>query len=201
MPPGGGVGLYSDAEIHRAMDDAIRVANAHTGYVQQTTSHSNFTVANQSIYSVPSGYLFFTKVALSGRVLDKTSVKALSNRHPEWLGETTTNTGIPVSRWAPIGLNRFCLHPAPSTANLTITCSGVKETSSLTLDTSVIPFPDEMSDMVEDLVVHYLQLKEGGLIFNQAVALYQKFLSKMKELSRYSTYRNPRFYVEAVSPE
>lgn len=195
----GNTRLYTDTEVHAAIDDAIRALNLFTGYIQQTTTHTSFTDADEHIYDVPSGYLFLTKVEISGRVLDKTGLGQLCNSHPDWLRETTSNTGVPVSRWCPIGLNKFAIHPADSIGNQTLKLSGVKEPSSMSSDTSTIPIPDEFGDIIEDIVLSYLPMKEGGLVFQQAALGYQGFLRRMKELNRFTHHKNPQYYVEVKS--
>lgn len=193
--------FFGDTEIHGAIDDSIRAINLYTGFIQQSTTHTNFTVVGQHVYSVPSGYLFLTRLEFDGRVLDKVPLRKLSEAYPDWLRETAANTGIPVSRWAPVGLTRFALHPAPSVVNLTIKLSGIVDHTPLAADTSTITIPDEFSSMIEDLASGYLQLKVGGQTFRQASVLYESFLRKMKELHRYKTLKMPAYRAEVeVSP-
>jgi hypothetical protein len=191
--------LYRHEEIHTAIDDAIRALNLFTGFIQQTTTHAAFTTAGTHVYDVPSAsnYLFITKVEFAGRVLDKTSLHGLSNAYPEWLRETTATTGIPVSRWCPIGMKKFAIHPADAVGSQAIRLGGVVDFQGLSADNSTITFPNEFSDMIEDLAAHYLPIKEGGLIFSQGSLLYTQFLSKMKELKRYQTFKAPAYWVES----
>jgi len=196
----GNTELYPDPEVHAAIDDAVRALNLFTGFIQTTALHSAFTVANQHIYDVPSGYLFLVRVEFQGRVLDKTSLSNICNSNPEWLSETTANTGIPVSSWVPLGVNKFAIHPADSLGSQNVRLAGVVEPTSLSADDSVIAIPDDFSDLIEDLASHYLQMKEGGIIFTRASLLYQKFLGKMKELTRFTTMKNPTYWVDIERP-
>ena len=193
---GGNNEFFTDEEIWRAIDDSIRAINLYTGFIQQTTTHTNFTVSGQSVYDVPSGYLFLTKMEYDGRVLDKTSLHRLSNAFPSWPKDTASNSGLPVARWAPLGLTKIAIHPAPSTSNLTIKLSGVVDQTALASDITTIPLPDEFAGMIEDLASVYLQLKQGGQVFRQSAVLYEAFLRRMKELKRFTTIKMPSYRAE-----
>lgn len=192
--------FYLTTEADRAINDAIKVVNMYTGFIQTTISIPGGTVANQVDYQTPTGILFPLRVAIGGQVIDKRSWASMGQGNSAWRLDTTANTGIAVSIWVPVGLTIFSLNPADSTGGQVISVAGVAEPTPLASGGDVIQIPDEFVDLIMDLASHILPLKEGGLIFSQAGALYTMFLSRIKQFAFYQNMRYPQYWVEVKSP-
>lgn len=193
--------FYRQTRVDDVINDTVRVLNLLTGYLQTRVFIPSFTIANRRIYDVPAGILIPLRLDLEGKELRKTSLANLSQAHSEWMKETSDSTGLPTSEWAPIGLTKFALWPAPSQAGMSLRVTGVQEPDDLTDDDDVIAFPDEYSEAFENLSSHILPLKEGGLIFSQAALFYTSFLSSAKELSQFQRMKMPQYFVERESPK
>lgn len=192
--------FYTLAEVDRAINQAVKVLNLYTGFIQTTISVDGGSVAGQVDYLVPDGILFALRVSIDGKMLDKNGWTSMGKTNAGWRLETTDNTGMPVSRWIPIGLKAFSINPADATGGLDIQVLGVAEPTLLVDGEDVIQIPNEFDDLMIDMAAHILPLKESGLIFSQASNYYIQFLSKMKEFKRYTTLRFPQYWIEVQSP-
>jgi hypothetical protein len=188
--------LYLSQEVINAINEQIRVVNCYTGYLQTVVELPSFTRPNQVWYRVPSGVLFPLRLQWEQTFLDRVSLDMLGQSHPNWSMENTANTGMQVSRWALAGLGIFALHPADSVGGNDIRITAIQEPVLLESGTDVIPFPNEYSEIIEDLTVVALVLKESGQTFQQTLVLYKKAMSKLKEMSRWMVWRQPALRTE-----
>lgn len=192
--------FYTITEVTRAINDAVKVANLFSGFIQATLPVPGGTVANQVDYATPTGLIFPLRVTIGGQVIDKRSWTSMGQASSSWRLDTTANTGIAVSIWVPAGVTMFALNPADSTGGQVIGVTGVAEPTPLVGGADIVQIPNEFVDIVMDLASHILPLKEGGLIFSQAANLYVMFLSRMKKFKFYQTMRYPAYWVEVNSP-
>lgn len=187
--------FYVQTERTNAINEGLRVLNMYTGFTQGVVSVPGGTQAGRYIYDQPAGLLFPMAVAFNNRQLRRTTFRALAQRYRLWSQDTTTSFG-PVAEWWPIGVQKFGIHPADVISGLPLAIVGVIEPTLLVNPTDVINLPDEFTETVVELAAHVLQLKEGGKIFADASALYQKFLSEMKDYGRWRWMIQPRYFVE-----
>jgi hypothetical protein len=189
----GNTGFYPAAEVTRALNEQVRVANLFTGFIQSSATLT--TQANRYVYAVPDPILVPLAVSLAGRPLKRTALAVLAARRRHWARETTANAG-PVSVWVPLGIRRFAIHPADAVGSRTITVDGIIEPTLLASDSDQVQASDEILDGIEEMAAHVLQLKEGGKIFADSTAGYQAFLREMKLHERWQNLRHPRFFLE-----
>lgn len=186
--------FYTQAEVDRAINEAIRVLNLYTGYLQDSVSGGTTTI-NRVFYDVPSDILWPTAVYYGGRVLKKATLSAVGGMNKRWLLDTGSNYG-PVAEWIPIGTRKYALHPACSRGGVALTVEGVAEPTAMASATDLTEFPDEYLDTLTDLAVHILPLKEGGKVFADAATSYQEFLNGAKGISMWQRLKQPRFRVD-----
>lgn len=190
--------LYTQAEITSAVNESVRVVNGIIGYLQGTISVPGFSRPNQVWYDVPLGILFPLRVQFERSYLEQSSVDNLGLTAPNWLTETTANTGSPVVHWAPCGLGMFAIHPADSIGGNDLQVTGIIEPTQLVSGTDVIQLPNEYSESIEEMTVVVLAFKEGSKIFQDALPLYQKFQNKMGKMQRFQVFRQPQQRAEMV---
>jgi hypothetical protein len=181
--------LYTAAELTSAINESIRTTNLVTGYTQTSTSISS--VANQVWYSIPTGILVPIRLQFAGTFIERVSVNNIGNNSPNWQMHTTTNVGYPVSQWVTSGLTNFAIHPADSIGGNSIVITGIVEPTLLVSSGDTISIPDEYSEVLEDLSVVALVLKEGGKSFGDILMLRDKAMEKLKKFVRWQTERQP----------
>lgn len=186
--------FYTQAEVDRAINEAVRTLNLYTGYLQESASGGT-TTANRTFYDVPASILWPTAVYYNGRPLRKNSLGAIGMLRKEWMYDRGSVYG-PVANWIPIGIRKYAIHPACSIGSVALTVEGVAEPTTLVYATDVIEFPDEFSDTLTDLAVHVLPLKEGGKVFADAASAYEDFLKGVKGITMWQRLKQPRFRVE-----
>jgi hypothetical protein len=185
--------FYPAAEVDSCINDAIRILNLFTGFLNNTATVAAIKTA--SIYSVPAGILIPTKVMFGTRTLEKSSVTKISMAYPCWMNETAADAGIPVSYWFPIGVTKFGIYPRPAANGTNLSVTGVAEPDLLTTGASTIAYPTEFADILEVYAEHAVQLKAAGVVAKASMSAYQDFLGRMNELKRYKAKIAPRFTV------
>ena len=193
--------LYPQSERYLYYNEAQRVLNAITGFLQTTVAVPSGTVPNRVWYDTPSPILIPLKVQFDGTYLHKSSLTRIGQTNPTWTQDTSANVGYPPASWVPVGLTKFGLHPAGSIGGAEILVTGIKEPTPFTTSNpdQVIPFPSNYLEAMEDLSAFSIQLKEGFPLFQAAFILYQKFMAKMGEHSRWRNLMMPVFPFERQS--
>lgn len=194
--------MYSGAEIANAINDAIRTLNMMCGWYQKTYSvpGSGLSVADRVIYDIPAKILFPQRVVWAGKVLEKSPLGQTSNEWPNWMKDTSANTGTPTSRWVPIGITKFAIHPADSIGGATLQVTGIENPDPALNDSDAVVVPKEGVTAVVDYAAHAVQVKMQGLPFMQSLGLYRNFESLMKLNKHWTTYRQPNLYYDEQSP-
>ncbi len=192
--------LYTAAEVTAIINECLRCTNLFTAFNETSTAVSGDTVADQLLYSVPTGILFPTQVSFNGRVLDKIGLIGIGETYRNWATDTT-NTYGPVARWIPIGITQFAIHPIDAVGGNTLLVTGVAETTQLVGDSDVMELDDEFVAMLVDYCGHRLVLKEAGKVFSDASILIQTYWKTMKGLKRLQTWKAPRYFVQVQQPE
>ena len=194
--------MYSSTEVTNAINDGLRTLNMMCGWYQKTYSipGGGTTVAGRVIYDIPSQILFPQRVVWGGKVLEKSPLGQTSNEWPNWMKDTSNNTGTPTSRWIPIGINKFAIHPADSLGGATLEVTGIENPVILVIDTDVAYIPKEGVTAVVDYAAHAVQCKLQGLPFMQSLGMYRNFESLMKLNKYWQSYRQPNLYYDEQSP-
>jgi hypothetical protein len=162
-----GVGVYWLApEKKDALQEALRIWQAMT--FTWNASHI-LAVTSGHYYDVPRQICFVQRVSYNGSGLAPTSLTELDYGFPGWEG----TTGTPQS-WAPVGVNRIAVYPAPVTGSLLF--EGVKELDPLGSLEGKVNIGDEELTRILDYAQHYLSFKEGPPEQEATTPLFQDFL-------------------------
>lgn len=186
--------FHSYPEVDGAINDAVRVLNLFTGFIQKTDTVT--TVANTGVYDVPSTILIATRVAFNGRYLTPAPMSDFGLSYPRWISETTAQAGTNVTHWVPLGMRKFAIYPIDPVGSNTLTVTGVAEPTVLSADADEIQYPSEFGDILEEYAAHLVMIKAGGVVAKTAMLHYQSFLKRMGDLKRYKSKINPVFYIE-----
>jgi hypothetical protein len=99
--------------------------------------------------------------------------------------------------WAPVGLNMFIVHPAPS-APQTVLLDGiaypVAETNYPYTGAELVPFHHEAFQWLEMYAAHILRLKEGTSEFQESLSLYKGYLDGAKRLTEIEDRRDSMIF-------
>lgn len=188
--------LYSQSARYSAINEAIRVLNLATGFLQATVPVPGWSQVNRHWYDVPQGLVMPVRVAFNGFYLGRTSINKLGLTHQNWIADTTANTGYQVYRWAPFGMKKFAIYPADSVGGGNIMVTGVAEPTVLTQPTQVVQFPTEVLTAFDALASHTLQLKESTQEFANSSLAYQEYLRQLKKITIWRGWVAPRFFIE-----
>lgn len=194
--------MYSGAEVTNAINDAIRTLNMLCGWYQKTypVPGGGLSVAGRVIYDIPAKILFPQRVVWADKVLEKSPLAQTSNEWPTWMKDTSANTGTPTSRWIPIGIRKFAIHPTDSLGGATLQVTGIENPDPAVNDGDFVVVPKEGVTAVVDYAAHAVQVKMQGLPFMQSLGLYRNFESLMKLNKYWASYKQPNLYFDEQSP-
>lgn len=194
--------MYSGDEVRNALNDALRTLNMMCGWYQGTFSipGGGTTVAGRVVYDIPSQILFPQRVVWSDKVLEKSPLSQTSNEWPSWMKDTSSNTGTPTSRWIPIGISKFAIHPADSLGGATLQVTGISNPDIMVNNNDTAYIPKEGVTAVVDYAAHAVQCKMQGMPFMQSLGMYRNFESLMKLNKYWSSYRQPNLYYDEQTP-
>lgn len=150
----GGV-FWISAERDSLMNEALAVWQAMTGsWIEEFDIP---TTAGEHYYDVPRQIMSLQRVAFNGVTeLALISLHELDYGFPGWTGTTQD----PPQFWAPIGLNKFVVYPAPESGFLH--CEGIREASLLNSDADFIDVGDEELTRLILYAHHTGTFKEGS---------------------------------------
>lgn len=193
--------LYVQPERYTYYNEAQRFLNLITGLLQVTVPVPSGAVQRRVWYDTPAPILIPLKVQFNGTYLHKSSLTRIGQTNPTWTQDTSANVGFPPASWVPVGLTKFGLHPADSIGGAEILVTGIQEPVlfSTSNPNQLLPFPSEYIEAMEDLSAFSIQLKEGFPLFQAANMLYQKFIAKCGQESRWRGLSFPVFPVERQS--
>jgi hypothetical protein len=193
--------LYTQAERYNAINEAIRVLNLATGFIQVTLPVATWSIVNRVWYDVPAGIVIPLRVQYENTYLGRLSLKAIGLSTPGWTQETTVTAAQPVTNWVPFGLTKFGIYPAATIGGSQILVTGVAEPAPLVNPADSVSFPNQVDAAFDLLAVHTLQLKESGQAFAAASADYQGFLRIMNKIVPWRGWTAPRYFIsEAQQP-
>jgi len=179
-------------EIMVFLVEAMNEAALITGepeirYSNSLTTSSQLTLpANQTVMTFSGDVPLFGMMRLesSGQV-KKTTVWDMDRMLPGW----ENDTGDAPDFWFPIGLTMFGIHPQ-LVAPVTVIVSGIAEPIPIPRPyTGVEPcdFQEEYREAFVDYAALTASLKEGTSEFQQSIRVYDRFISKMQELSKFAS--------------
>lgn len=190
------VPYWSTAEANTAINEAIRVWNLLTQ--QWKTRVIVSSVASQHWYTLPSACLVPFRVIWVSDPLYPSSVSDLDNSKPGWEGQAAGSAGVPTRPmlWAPKGINRICLWPAPSTSSVNFAVDCIQSMPTLSADGDYIDLGREEQGAIILYALHRLAYKEGGPRFQASGSYLKLFLTLAGE--RNNRLRATTFYKRVV---
>ena len=185
--------FYPQAEVDRAINEQVTVANLFTGLYQSSVIIS--TQANRFFYAVPAPMVAPLAVSIGGKRLNLCTLAALASRERSWIRHTTATRG-PIMSWIPLGIRRLGIYPADAVGGKTLLVEGIIDPPGLVNGTDTLRTTDEIMDGIVVMSAHVLQLKDGGKVFADTATAYQGFLRQMKLSEAWRNLRHPRWFIE-----
>lgn len=191
--------MFLPDEIRRAINSGFQCANLVVAWNQLTRPlRSGATIANRHIYNVPSEIIFPQKVVFEGQALEKVSLTALSSTWPVFLQDTTATTGKQVSRWCPVGINKFILHPADSVGGGYVEVTGIGEPTEMVNDSDTVSIPKEGVTAIADYAAHIVQCKLQGTPFIQSIGMFKNYQSLLGLNKYWETFKQPNLFLDEM---
>ena len=191
--------FFPAAEVTDIINEALRAINIVTGFYQGTPD-SLISVAGKLVYNVPAGMLYPQRVQFEQTQLDAIPITRIGQDYRTWATDTTNKLG-PVARWIPVGIDKFCIHPADSVGGSRIFVTGVLETPVLALPDDAMTLDEEWADMVVEYCASRLPLNTSGPSTSAALSLYSKsYIPSLKALTNLSSMKWPKFFIQSGSP-
>lgn len=186
-----GVPFWTVIDANRALNEALLWWNLYTGQWRRLEIVP--ATANEHIYTLSSTLILPGRVHFSSYPMDITSVPALNNAHPGWRGETTATSGAPSrpTLWAPVGLTRIAVWPAPAAGAQSFVVDGVRETPLLIFDTDTVDLGQEEHLAILGEAQHVAAFKEGSQRWKATQLNHQEFL-------RAAARKNGRLYASTL---
>lgn len=185
----GGSVFWTPEEGRLALNETLRDWNLLTGRWRRRLTLS--TVA--PIVGVPQVELalgatmtYGMRIALStGTPVIPTSILELDLGRPTWRSETIASGGeVPAvpTLWAPISLQRIAIWPATATAVVNyLLIEGVANTPVLVEAGDFVDLGEEIVDVLLDMAIHVIALKEAGPRWRATLPHFQAFLQAAAE--------------------
>lgn len=169
-----GVPFWDDTEARLAVNEALLMWNALTGFWKRRVTFS--TVIGQQDYTLPATMVFGMRIEYNSVPIEPSSLAEMDEGRPGWQGQANATPKV----WIPLDLNQIRLWPAPSAVG-TLTVDGVSATPTLTYDGETVDIGSEALNAILGYALHIVALKEGGARFVATMPLYQAFLAAAAE--------------------
>lgn len=189
--------MYQDSEVTNAINGCYQIINLSVGWYQKTVPIiQTYTIANRHIYDFPSRIVFPESVKYEQQALEKVSLSAMANNWPLFLQDTTATTGNQVSRFCPIGIKKFVLHPADAVGGGYLEVTGIANPDPMVTDNDTVYIPKEGVTAVADYSAHIVQCKLQGVPFMQSLAMYRNYENLVKLNGYWDTFKQPNMYFD-----
>lgn len=188
-------------EILTAIVEAMNDLTVLVGRPLQTVNVPYNLTPNTVWQPYPSGIFLITDLWGTGGVIHKVDLNSMDFVQSSWdsAWEQDTSPSGPT-RWLPIGMTMFAVHPAPSvpmTINIDAIQYPVAEAWPYS-GTETVPFQDEFFEAIEGYSAHILRLKESGQDFQQSLSLYQQYLTIAKRMTDIQDRRDPVIFATSL---
>lgn len=183
--------LYPSSQLTAALNEALRVLNLFTGFLQTNINVSGNSVANQTFYNVPAGILIPLRVQFGPTYLQMYNLNEIGKAYRTWTADTTATVAMPVSYWVPFGLTQFAIYPADSVGGSAIRVTGVQEPVLLVNPTDTITVSNEIAEALDQLAFSTLTLKESGTVLRQSIDGYRAFQRQVQRVKLWQRFSMP----------
>lgn len=169
-----------------AMNEAALISGEPEIRFANSPSTPLILPANQTVIDFTGSIPIFGMMRLesSGQV-KKTTVWDLDRFLPGW----ESDVGNLPDYWFPIGLTQFGIHPQLNDP-VSVIVSGISQpvpTPRPYAGTENVDYQEEFRDAFVDYAEHIAGLKEGTKEFVDSIKVYDRFIAKMQELSKFAS--------------
>lgn len=178
--------FYPRYLITATLNEAIRRLQLLTGFKCITVPVPGATVAGQLIYRTPTEITVPLRCYFEERELDKASLRQISNRFRSWHTDTNLTRG-PVTRWAPIDIRQFIIHPMDALGGQLLEINGIAKITPLVEQTDVIQLDDQYADLIIDDARTRIMLREGSRAWELSSAFRQEYIRKVKTMMMFES--------------
>lgn len=172
--------FWTDDDANQALNDALRLWSAYTGFWQMTTTA--LQPANDPFVVVTSPIHEQTRVVYNGYALEPTTLDNLDLGVPNW-----QNTRGTPAVWAQVDYATFVVYPSGST-NLTLTIEGGRDTPVLAADGDTVQLGEEEQVSILDYALHGAAFKRGAAFIEATQPHFERFM-------RAAQLRNAQVYM------
>lgn len=180
-------------EIRVFLVEAINEATLITGEPEMKFTNGVDALAaqlllppNQTFIDLTGNIPLFGMMRLeSNGQVKGTTIWDMDRMLPGW----ENDIGDTPDFWFPVGLLRFGIHPKLNAA-VRVVVSGVAQTIQTPrpyTGAENVDYQEEYRDAIVDYAAHLAGLKEGTKEFMDSVRVYDRFVAKMQELSKFAT--------------
>ena len=189
--------MFQPSEVTDAINEGVSCVNLICGWYQGTRSVSTVTtIAGRHIYDVPEDIVFPQRVTFEGQVLERSGLMTLASTWPRFLQDTTSNTGKQVSRWSPIGIRKFVIHPGDSVGGGALEVTGILNPDVLEESSDQVYIPKEGLTAVCDYAAHAVQCKLQGTPFMQSLTMFRNYEALVGLQKYWANYKQPNLFFD-----
>ncbi len=186
--------MFPEGNVRSVLNEGARRLNLLVAFRQVTVPVPGATVANQLIYRTPSEVVIPLRVYFEEVELSKASLRQVATKFRTWATDSTATRG-PVTRWAPIDIRQFIIHPRDAVGGQLLEVNGIARWVPLVEPTDTITLDDQYCDALVDYCKSRIRLKEGGQPFALASVAYQEFIRKTKAWTVWESMKFPSYFV------
>lgn len=188
-------GFFPEGNVRSVLMEGLRRLNLLTGFQERTIPVAGATVANQLIYRTPPDITIPLRVYFESVELNKASLREIATKFRTWSTDSTATRG-PVTRWAPIDIRQFIIHPMDAVGGQLLEVNGIARLTPLVNQTDVIQLDDQYCDLLIDFAKSRILYKEGSKIWADGSTLsYSEWVRKVKAWSVWQGVRFSRYYL------
>lgn len=184
-PRGAGIFWDRTTELYPFLVEAQNEMCLITGDPELKLNQLVTLQPNTTWQAMPAGIFVILRIqAPNGLPIKKEFLVTLDRFQPGW----EKDTGDTPLNWIPLGLNQFGVYPK-LTAAVNVAVSGIQIPVNVArpyTGSETVPFGDEFKEAFIDYAAHVAAFKEAGGEFRASMALYQRFLDKGMEMSKYA---------------
>jgi len=205
-PRGAGIFWSGANEILPDLVEALNEATLITGEPEIRSTAVTSLALNTNFQTMPAGAVALLRVeGPGGLAISKVMPWDLDNDNPTWENDTDVSIGDQAGSpryWFPLGMAAWGIYPKlTSGAQVILTYVGLPITASPPWTGSeVVPFQEEYLQGFADMAASVCRVKEGGAELQQGLAVYQRFLSRMEEASRFALRKGSLRFSRVFGP-
>ena len=199
-PIGGGAFWKRSTELYSGTAEALNEMLLLVGRPTQIANVPLNIAPNTPWQSMPKGMLCITNLQGSSSEVWKYTLQDLDYLQAAWGSDWENDIGDTVLHWAPVGFNKFVVHPSVrNTQQMLVTGIAYPVATAWPYDgTQSVPFGDEFLSAIEDYAAHYARFKEMGNEFSESFKMYESFMQTAKLMTVIQDRRDPYLFDRAT---